>query len=102
MVSAQQPTMITQGEHHALHDDYVSERLHKRKGWMGARLQRDGGDGQVQRGTREGWGAGCAGRADSAGDYERARYLQGWKVESDRRSVYRSEGGGGRLLDYSG
>src|ERR1700739_4564733 len=42
-----------QGERHALHDDYVSERVPNRKSWLGPRPQIHGGDGQVQLGARE-------------------------------------------------
>src|ERR1700735_550775 len=86
-----------QGEHHAFHDDYVSERIRNRKTRLGARLQKHGENGQVQRGTREGRGAARARRANSARDDERARYLQRRKVESYRRPFPRNEGSGRRL-----
>src|SRR5579872_4929560 len=100
--SAQRSTLITQGEHHALHDDYVSERLRKRKGRHGARLQRHGSNGQVQRGTRESRRAARARRAHPTRNDERARHFQKRKIDSYRRSVYRSEGSGRRLLDHPG
>src|SRR5277367_4638482 len=43
----------TQGEENALYDDPFSERVPNRETRLGARLQRNGGNGQVQRGTRE-------------------------------------------------
>src|ERR1700693_6605910 len=92
----------TQGEQNALHDDHVSERLRNRKTRLGTRLQKHGENGQVQRGTRESRRAARARRSNPARDDERARYLQRWKVESYRRPVYRSEGGGRRLLDHPG
>src|SRR5216684_8411557 len=101
-VSAQQSILITQGEHNALHDDHVSESLRKRKTRLGTRLQRHGGNGQVQRGTTESRRAARARRAHPALDDERARHLQKRKIESYRRSVHRNEGSGRRLLDHPG
>jgi hypothetical protein len=46
MVSAQHSILTTQGEHYALHDDHVSERLRKCKARHGPRLQRHGGNGK--------------------------------------------------------
>src|SRR5580692_6638156 len=91
-----------QGEEYALHDDHVPERLRKRETRLGTRPQRHGSNGQVQRGTRESRRAARARRTDPALDHERARHLQRRKIESDRRSVYRSEGSGRRLLDHPG
>ena len=54
-----------------------------RKTRLGTRPQKHGGNGQVQRGTRESWRAARARRADPARDDERARHLQKRKIESD-------------------
>src|ERR1700691_3991031 len=70
----------TQGEHHAFHDDPVSENLRNRETRLGTRPQSHGENGQVQRGTRESRRAACAGRSDPARDDERARPLQRRKV----------------------
>src|SRR5260370_36938854 len=61
-----------QGEHNALHDDHLSERLRKRKTRLGTRPQRHGGNGQVQRATTESRRAARARRANPARDDERA------------------------------
>src|ERR1700733_1137746 len=100
--SAQHSILDTQGEHNALHDDHVSERLRNRKTRLGTRPQKHGCNGQVQRATTESRRAARARRADAVLDDERACQLQKRKIESYRRPVYRNEGSGRRLLDHPG